>query len=90
MGDNDMDRVVPLSRQDDFKAADEGKNLSAGTGGVDEVDQLSGSGLDRRPREMPSGDMGADEEETARLAQDARELLREDHQNRDVPRGGNL
>jgi hypothetical protein len=64
-------------------------DLSRGTGGADQVDSLSGSGLQRGPREMPSADMGADEDETRRLAQDARELRREDHQNRDVG-GGSL
>ena len=65
-------------------------DLSRGTGGADQVDPLSGSGLQRGPREMPSGDAGADEDETRRLAQDARELLREDHRNRDVGGGGSL
>lgn len=65
-------------------------DLSRGTGGADQVDQLSGSGLQRGPREMPSADMGADKDETRRLAQDAHELRREDQQNRGVGGGGSL
>lgn len=67
-----------------------GMDLSRGTGGADQVDSLSGSGLQRGPRDMPSGDMGADPDETRRLAQDAHELRREDQQNRDVGGGGIL
>lgn len=65
--------------------------LSAGTGGVDQVDPLAGSGLERsEPTLHGAGQegVGADPEETSRLARDARELLREDHANRDVPGGG--
>lgn len=65
--------------------------LSAGTGGADQVDPLRGSGLERsEPTLHGAGQegVGADPEETRRLAGDARELLREDHANRDVDRGG--
>jgi sporulation protein YlmC with PRC-barrel domain len=65
--------------------------LSAGTGGTDQVDPLAGSGLETsEPTLHGAGQegVGADPEETSRLAQDARELLREDHANRDVPGGG--
>ncbi len=68
-----------------------GMDLSRGTGGADQVDPLSGSGLQRGAGGgMPSGDAGADPDETRRLAQDARELLREDQRNRDVGGGGKL
>ncbi|HEX2078968.1 MAG TPA: PRC-barrel domain-containing protein [Longimicrobium sp.] len=72
--------------------------MSAGTGGVDEVDQLSGSGLPRdggrgsdgsisgSPAGPGSGtgDDGAGRDETRRLAQDAADRLRQDHENRGV------
>lgn len=67
--------------------------LSAGTGGADQVDPLSGSGLSRSdPTLHGAGQegVGADTEETRRLAREAGELLREDHRNRDVPGTGNL
>lgn len=88
---------------------------SAGTGGMDQVDPLSGSGLARDGGRGPdgmlagesrvgeinnarvglggsigTGDAGADREETRRMAQDAAERLREDHQNRGVPGSGNF
>jgi hypothetical protein len=65
--------------------------LSAGTGGADRVDPLAGSGLSHsEPTLHGAGQegVGADREETTRLARDARELLREDQANRDVPGGG--
>ncbi|HEV3052599.1 MAG TPA: PRC-barrel domain-containing protein [Longimicrobium sp.] len=65
--------------------------LSAGTGGADQVDPLAGSGLkSSEPTLHGAGQegVGADREETTRLAREARELLREDHANRDVPGGG--
>lgn len=67
--------------------------LSAGTGGADQVDQLSGSGLSRsEPTLHGAGQegVGASEEETRRLAREASELKREDHQNRGVPGSGNF
>lgn len=89
--------------------------LSAGTGGMDQVDQLSGSGLARDGGQGPdgmlagesrvgeinnaqvgpggsigTGDAGADREETARLAREAGERLREDRENRGVPGSGNV
>lgn len=67
--------------------------LSGGSGGVDEVDPLRGSGLEHRePTLHGAGQegVGASPEETRRLAGDARELLREDHRNRDVGGTGNL
>jgi hypothetical protein len=63
-----------------------------GTGGVDDVDQLRGSGLDHHPPTLHGAGqegVGASPEETRRLAGDARELLREDLRNRDVGGAGN-
>jgi photosynthetic reaction center H subunit len=60
---------------------------SGGTGGVSEADQLRGSGLEHRePTLHGAGQegVGASPEETRRLADHARDLLREDHRNRDV------
>jgi sporulation protein YlmC with PRC-barrel domain len=65
--------------------------LSAGTGGAGQVDPLAGSGLESsKPTLHGAGQegVGADREETTRLARDARALLREDRANRDVPGGG--
>lgn len=67
--------------------------LGGGTGGADRVDPLSGSGLSRsEPTLHGAGQegVGADRDETTRLAREASELLREDQRNRDVPGGGNL
>ena len=66
--------------------------LSAGTGGADQVDPLSGSGLPRDASRGPDGggNAGGDRDETRRLAQDGMERLREDHDNRGVGGGGGL
>lgn len=67
--------------------------LSGGTGGVDDVDQLSGSGLQRDGstlRGSSTGDTGTDRDETARLAREASERLREDQANRGLGGTGNL
>lgn len=66
---------------------------SGGTGGAADVDSLSGSGLDRDGstlRGASTGDVGTDRDETARLAREAGERLREDHDNRGVGGTGNL
>jgi hypothetical protein len=66
--------------------------LSGGTGGAG-VDPLGGSGLSRsEPTLHGAGQegVGADREETARLAREAGERLREDRDNRGVGGTGNL
>lgn len=67
--------------------------LSAGTGGADQVDQLSGSGLSRsEPTLHGAGQegVGADRDETTRLAREASELLRQDRENRGLGGAGNV
>jgi hypothetical protein len=67
--------------------------LSGGTGGADQVDQLSGSGLQRDGGTLhgaSTGDTGTDRDETARLAREASERLREDQANRGLGGTGNL
>ena len=67
--------------------------LSGGTGGAGDVDQLSGSGLSQsNPTLHGAGQegVGADRDETARLAREAGERLREDRENRGVPGSGNF
>jgi hypothetical protein len=67
--------------------------LSGGTGGVADVDPLSGSGLERDGstlRGSSTGDVGTDRDETSRLAREAGERLREDRDNRGVGGTGNL
>jgi hypothetical protein len=67
--------------------------LSGGTGGAADVDPLSGSGLERgSPTLHGAGQegVGADRDETSRLAREARERLREDQANRGVGGTGGL
>lgn len=67
--------------------------LSGGTGGAADVDQLSGSGLSQsNPTLHGAGQegVGADRDETTRLAREASERLREDQENRGVGGTGNL
>ncbi|HEX5868824.1 MAG TPA: hypothetical protein VFY65_00340, partial [Longimicrobium sp.] len=67
--------------------------LSGGSGGAADVDPLSGSGLPHgSPTLHGAGQegVGADRDETARLAREASERLREDQQNRGVGGSGSL
>jgi hypothetical protein len=67
--------------------------LGGGTGGAGQVDQLSGSGLQRDGSTLhgaSTGDTGTDRDETARLAREASERLREDQANRGLGGTGNL
>ena len=92
-----------------YASPDDGRGTpgrSGGTGGVDEVDQLSGSGLEHdggRGSRGPSsgsqpgpggspgtGDAGVGQDETRRLAEDAAERLRQDRENRGVEGGGTM
>jgi hypothetical protein len=67
--------------------------LTGGTGGADDVDAPSGSGPQRDSSTLHgagTGDVGADRDETARLAREAGERLREDRGNRGVGGSGGI
>jgi hypothetical protein len=66
--------------------------LGTGPSDADEVDQLSGSGLEHGGDRgsTDTGDTGVSRDQTDRLARDAAERLRQDHQNRDVGGGGSV
>ena len=77
----------PHNTDEDFYASDafdEGRFYGARRGGG-----VGDAGASGEPGQG-TGDVGASREETHRLAQDARELRREDHQNRDVDGRGGL